>query len=82
MYKYSYKIGNGQVSLTLVSDKGIGIWSATQPTYTEDHAGELVPDPTLVDAGVMSDFADTEGLKKYLVQQSIITGQDEIKLKK
>lgn len=80
-YIYKYEIGNDQVKLTLATDKGIGFWKLLQPTFTEDHAGDLVPDPTLVDTGVMKDFTDIDGLKKYLLEQKVLREDDEIKMR-
>lgn len=76
-FLYIYTNTPSQLAMKVVNQTGQTVWQATYPGYYENATtGEMIPDPTLLDAGVMKSLDDLEGLKAFLVQAGVLAPED------
>jgi len=79
LYIYKCNKAASRLQLSVSNSNGQTIWGLTYPVYTENAAtGGLEQDPTIIELGIMRDTDDVDGLKNYLLQQSIIKPDDEL----
>lgn len=74
---YSYEISPGKFSLKVVDAAGKIIWQSIHPAFiTDSLTGQLMPDETPMELGIMKNIDDIHGLEKHL-KNSILLGQDD-----
>lgn len=74
--KYSYRTHGARLVMTIESE-GTLIWQVRFPSFYEDvETGDLIPDKTLMELGVMTDLNDVDGLKEYLTDIETIHRDD------
>lgn len=75
---YSYETGPGKFSLKVVDAGGKIIWQSIHPAFiTDSLTGQLIPDDTPMDLGIMKNLDDVAGLERHL-KNSMLLNLDDI----
>lgn len=78
-FYYSYETSPGKFSMKVIDDAGKIIWQSIHPAFiTDSLTGQLMPDETPIELGIMKNLDDIEGLERHLKNSMIIDANANI----
>lgn len=76
---YSYETSPGKFSMNVVDAAGKIIWQSIHPAFiTDSLTGQLIPDETPMELGIMKNLDDVAGLERHLKNSMLLSQDDKL----